>query len=338
MDIRFTALIPDSVLMSDRIRDETNKRITLNYLIQGAAAHSFISAHHLVRDELEAIRPGLTKLYDRLAASVKLNYIIGDIVILYGLPMRFWNRIHRPSHPFHHHALLVKHGKRLYREARRHLIAHAWRKWVIAIPFLHFPQMLWLIVRVMSAERKHRYQLARLAEKTASQIWGISTDRLQGRIGTDIAFGNLRTPKTTVGVMTRQAAAGYGGVALQQNGEFTVIGRSWFFPLVVHELVKGTAELVCLHGLNTLDDETYELVTDEADQLEYETPMLQSGAALWRRFLAALPANADLADTLMHVARLDPSSLEELMFAVVENTERAQAMMSRLGQTGHSTR
>ena len=66
--------------MSDELLRQVNKRLTLNLLIQGCAAHSFLTAHHLVKDELERIRPGLTRLYDQLAIAALLNYFIGEVV------------------------------------------------------------------------------------------------------------------------------------------------------------------------------------------------------------------------------------------------------------------
>ena len=35
---------------TEELLQQTNKRLTLNLLIQGAAAHSFLTAHHLVVD------------------------------------------------------------------------------------------------------------------------------------------------------------------------------------------------------------------------------------------------------------------------------------------------
>ena len=84
--------------MPDDLLQQTNKRFTLDLLIQGAASHTFLTAHHLVRDELEAIQPGLTRFYDRLSVSFHLNYIIGDITFLHGFPMRFWRRVKRAHH------------------------------------------------------------------------------------------------------------------------------------------------------------------------------------------------------------------------------------------------
>jgi len=84
--------------------------------------------------------------------------------------------------------------------------------------------------------------------------------------------------------------------------------------------------------LNELDDETYEAVTDEADQLEYETWMLQAGSALWRRLLAVTPEPCDLPRLLMHVSRLEPEQLEHLMITVIERPDYARDLLTALGE------
>ena len=316
---------------SDEVLAQTNKRLTLNLLIQGAAAHTFLTAHFLVKDSLDAIQPGLTRLYDRCAVSFHLNYFIGDIPLIYGLPSRFWRRTRRADHPFRRHRLLAERGRELWRASKRYLVRRGWPRGVIGIPGFHYPQEMKLFLQVYRIERQYKRRLAELAKQATAEVWGIDEDRLDAELTTNVAFGHLRMPTTKIGQMTRKAAIGYGGVELRGN-QFTVVAKSWNFPLVVHELSKGTAELVCLHGLNSLDEATYEAVTTEADQLEYETWLLQAGPEMWRRFLAAIPKGRPLPEMLMHVARLDPQPLEQLMFAVVDDTDRARNSMAKLGK------
>jgi len=314
---------------SDEILQLTNKRITLNLLIQGAAMHTFLTAHHLVREELESVRPGLTRCYDQAAACFSLCYFIGDIPLLYGLPSIFWARTHRPSHLYHRHRLLATHGRELWRESKRYLIARAWQKGIIAFPVFQYVQMIWLLTRLAWIERSRKFPLAKLAEKANSLIWDIPQDRLEAEMTAQVAFGNLRVPKTVKGRMIRSGAIGYGGVD-RQGKNFTVVAKAWNWPLLSHELTKGIVELICLHGINTLDDETYKLVTDEADQIERETWMLQAGSEMWRRLLAVLPEQRPLPESIMHIARLDPKPLEQLMMAVVEDPKRAKQLLENL--------
>jgi hypothetical protein len=313
----------------DEVLRQTNKRLTLNLLIQGAAMHTFLTGHHIVGEELESLRRGLTRTYDKYCVSGALNYFIGDLILLFGLPSRFWKRTSKPSHPFHCHRLLAEHGHELWRASKRHLISRARSKGVLTIPVLHLLQSMYLTAKVLFKERGKRTKLARLAEQATSLIWDIDQDRLDGEKTSTVAFGNLQKPKSFAGELARKIAIGYGGVELR-NGRFQVVARACNWPLLAHELTKGTVELICLHGLNTLDDELYHLVTSEADQVEYENWMLQAGSEMWRRFLAAIPEGHDLPETIMRVARLDPDPLEELMLAVVEETPRARAILERM--------
>jgi hypothetical protein len=313
------------------IFEQTNKRVTLNLLIQGAAAHTFLTAHHLVKDDLEATRLGLTRLYDKLVISAHLSYWLGDFILLYGPHARFWRRLRRHDHPLHQHRLLAKHGEMLSLTSKRHLLERGRKKWVIRIPVLHYVQMLWLAGRVAWAERKNRPQLAEIAKKATSIIWGIDEDRLDAELTIKVAFGHLQTPRTIRGQIIQSGIVGYGGVE-RREGRFYVVGKAWFWPFLSHELVKGTAELVCLHGLNTLDDETYARVTTEADQLEYEVWSLQVGPELWRRLLAVMPDDRPLPEVLMHIARLDPQPLEHLMLAVIEEPQQARQLLAKFGE------
>jgi hypothetical protein len=309
------------------LRQQINKRLTLNLLIQGAAAHTYITAHHLAADELEHLRPGLVELYDKAVVGFHLNYWIGDITLLYGWWRWFWWRTAWRSHPFHQHPLLARYGSELARSAKRELINRARRKGVRTLPGLHYLQSVRMHLQVMLAEEGHQTQLEAAAKRITSEIWGIDEHRLDGEITWNVAFGHLREPRTRIGRWTRKIAGGYGGV--QHDGQrFKVVGKSICLPLLIHELVKGTAELVCIHGLNRLSDEVYDQVTAEADQLEYEVWLLQAGPEAWRRLLAAVPPGVPIAQVLMHLSRLDPLPLEKMMIAVISDPPAARRMLS----------
>jgi hypothetical protein len=91
-----------------------------------------------------------------------------------------------------------------------------------------------------------------------------------------------------------------------------------------------------MHGLNTLDSETYTKVTAAADRIEYEPWMLQVGAELWRRFLTLLPTTASMAQILTHLSQLPPPSLEELTMAIVDDPTWARELVEGLIARGQS--
>lgn len=316
--------------ISNELLDEINKRLTLNMLMQGVASHAMLTAHHLARRELAEIHPGLIDDYDRFVVSLFLGIWIGEMPLLVGRPQRFWSRTRRESHPFHHHRLLAQYGGELSQAFKMHLLGRAKEKRVQRVPVLHMAQQLSLSMRVAFRESGATERLEGIARQTTATIWSIDEDRLDGTIiAPPIKFGGIRTPVSRRGKIMKALANGWDRVVLR-DGRMVVVAKAQFWPLLVHELVKGTAELICLHGLNTLSADDYERVLEATDHIEYESWHMQTGAELWRRLLALLPPEATLAETLMRMARLEPQPLEALMLTVVTEPDEARKILARL--------
>jgi hypothetical protein len=316
------------------VHQEVNKRLTLNWLIQGAAQHAGMTAHHLVRPELEAIHPHLPRLYDHYALINLLQYWRLEAVLLLGWPSRFWKRATtRRGHPFFGHLLLSRHGGMLAAAAKQRAVERAREKGLTRLPVLFAVQTVSVITRLGGIEAGHSQKLIDLAKKATTMVWGIPTDRLNAALTSKVAFGNLSTPRTLRGRLLRGCAVGYGGV-LRRGDALEVVARATNWYLLAKELVKGTAELICLHGLNRLSDDAYEQVVGQTDRIELEPWMLQTGGELWRRLLAVLPEGRPLAEMLMHLARLPARSLECLMLAVIEQPEWARELLAGLGASG----
>src|SRR2546428_11404304 len=93
---------------------QIQKRLTLNWLIQGAAQHAGMTFHHLVRDELDALDPRLLLLYDQYALINLLQYWQVEGVLLLGWPPWVWRRAgSNPRHPLFEHPLLSPRGGRM---------------------------------------------------------------------------------------------------------------------------------------------------------------------------------------------------------------------------------
>jgi hypothetical protein len=313
------------------LRDEINKRLSLNLLIQGAASHAGLTLQHLVRDELDALHPKLVRLYDQYALMIHLQFWKAwESALLLGRPARFFRRAASdPQHPFHHYPLLARHGEELA-EAVHQRCAERWRKLKLwPIPFS------WHLIKVMFQlawkESGHTERLADIAKQAAVQVWGIPASKLEVEITQgNVAFGNLSKPRTFAGRLFRFGAVGYGGVIRRADGVAVLAkGNNWW--LVASELVKGTAELICLHGLNSLSDESYQHVIAGADGIDFEPWMIQTGAELWRRLLTLLPPGRPVAEMLMHLARLPARSLDSLMLAVLEDPTWARELLTGLG-------
>jgi len=68
----------------------------------------------------------------------------------------------------------------------------------------------------------------------------------------------------------------------------TVKARGLFFPILVHELIKGTMEVLGTQGLPD-DPKQAEMVMASTDTLANEVWDLRLGPVLWEKFLAAYP-------------------------------------------------
>jgi len=311
--------------------EEINKRLTLNLLIQGSAQHACLTSHYLVRDELNAINPGLLRLYDQFSLAIVVQHWCGDLVLVCGRPDRFWRRTSQPDHPFCRHDFLSRYGLQLASAAKDRAYERCRVKRVSHTPVIANLQQTKLLFQILWKEARHKAALVDLAKQATHRMWGIPCERLDGQLTTSVGFGRLSTPPTFRGKLLRGAVAGYGGV-LSEGSELRVVGKAWTWPLLSHELAKGTAELICMHGLNQMDATMYEGVLKAADRLEYEPWMLQIGPEFWRQFLPLLPDGQPVAEILMDMARLPARELECLMFAVIEDKDWARELLAGLGQ------
>ena len=310
--------------MSD-LQLEIQKRFTLNWLIQGAAQHAGMTFHHLVRDELDALDPGLVLAYDRYALINLLQYWQIEGKIILGSPTKFWRRAStNQNHPFFGHPLLSKYGGMLAEAGRQRGVERAKEKGVTLLPFAFSTQVQQLVQRLRSMERPHRTQLVQLAGRTASMVWGIPRERLDAELSDRIILQpGLLKPRNFRGALFLAGIVGYGHVK-PVGRELIVISKGTNWQLLCKELVKGTAELICLHGLNQLDEQTYQQVIKATDHIDLEPWMLQSGGEFWRRVIQAFPDDQPLAKTLMQLARLPGGTLELFVCDMIENPKSAK--------------
>jgi hypothetical protein len=310
---------------------QIQKRLTLNWLIQGAAQHAGMTFHHLVRDELNLINPTLLHLYDQYALINLLQYWQPEAKLLLGSPDRFWKQAAtRANHPFYGHPLLSKYGGMLAEVSRQRGLERCKEKGFTRLPIAFSFQAVWVVQRLSMLEAPHRFALAQLGKRTASMVWGIPGERIDGELTARVVIPSDFPPaRTASGMVFRAGIVGLGGVVRRNKG-LMVIARGTNWQLLAKELVKGTAELICLHGLNTLSDDTYGRVIDVADRVDYEPWMLQSGGELWRRLLAVVPDRCSIAHVLMHLARLPVERLQSIISNVIEKSEFARCQLAEV--------
>jgi len=125
------------------------------------------------------------------------------------------------------------------------------------------------------------------------------------------------------------ATHGWMGGVFREGDRLKVQAKASIWSLVVHELIKGTVELICLHGLGELDDKEYSVVMDQTEHIEFEFQMIQIGRLVFQKFLAARPREITLADSIMLASKLDPLVLEKFMFRLFESPNRATDILLR---------
>lgn len=310
-------------------RDAINKRITLNLLIQGAATHTFFTAHHLVRDRLDGMDPKLIPLYDRTALSAYLNYWLGDFSLILGPPCWFWRRLGKADNVFRHHRLMVDAGRELAYASKKSAVLRARRKRVCTIPGLHMLQAGGFLLGAIRRERQYREQLADAAIAATQQIWGIDRSLLRGQLTFRVEMGQPLPPQSFADATIRNGVVGYSGV-VRVDDRLMVEAKAITWVLLAHELTKGVAELVCLHGMADIDDQAYTDSISKADRLSLENWYIQAGGELWRRLLEVAPRDRTLAECLMGLAHLQYDRLDEVTFAVATRDPKASGMLASL--------
>ena len=317
--------------MTPQQRDCVHKRWTLNVLIQGAASHIHLTAVHLVRDSIEKMNPGLTELYQEFVLLGQLNYLCGDLMLMQGRPNRCFGWSKQPRELIQGHPVLALHANDLARAEAKFVRRHAKQRKLRMIPIITAAKLPKKAAVIQAIEAGFRSQLEQLAYEITTDIWGIDEHLLHGELTPKVAFGEIPKADNFMTEVLQQGIAGYGGV-LREEGRWKVMAKAWVFPLLVHELTKGTAELICMHGMSEWSDRMYQKVIREVDRLDNETLCIQVGPELWRRFLEVIPRGVPLSVVLMHVAKLAPEPLHALINDVIADPEIARMELVNLAR------
>lgn len=97
-----------------------------------------------------------------------------------------------------------------------------------------------------------------------------------------------------------------------------VIAKGMIFPFLVHELFKGTAELLTHFGLENLQKDDAKKVIAKADDIRHEPYLAMAGPAMWRKLLTIKPASATLASIMKKFAKMNPKELHGFLSKVWE--------------------
>lgn len=124
------------------------------------------------------------------------------------------------------------------------------------------------------------------------------------------------------------AGMAVGSESVQFDGEMPVItAKAIMFPVLCQELSKGVAELITMHGLDGLDENTISRVLSAADDFKLEPYLIQIGPEVWRKILKVKPANVTLAELVRDLSTQTPSELHKIIDAVIDDPETAKRML-----------
>jgi hypothetical protein len=116
----------------------------------------------------------------------------------------------------------------------------------------------------------------------------------------------------------------------------TVKARAVFFPILIHELIKGVMEVMGTRGLPD-DPRAAEMVMGKADLLPYELWDLRLGPIIWEKFLDACPErlfeddNKHLMNYLFsRYAMLELEEFFELTRVMLRGDDRSKQIFERM--------
>lgn len=116
----------------------------------------------------------------------------------------------------------------------------------------------------------------------------------------------------------------------------TIIAKGLFFPVLIHEIIKGVYEVLGTQGLPD-DPRAAEMVMGSQDTLPYEIWDLRLGPVIWERFTAAYPENLyedDMREIQNYLfSRFSSLSTEEFFEVAKEiltNSDKGQKILQRM--------
>jgi hypothetical protein len=204
------------------------------------------------------------------------------------------------------------------------------------------------------AKRRFINSMIQGASKRGHYMYHLVADRIADITGSDSLvsqYGVLMSINDTmywqVSDETMKQAMNGGGGASGVGGKESidvhsnppkVIAQGVNFPVLVHELIKGTMEVIAAMRGQADDVETTEKVRDSEDTLEKEAWDLRLGPAIWDRIRAAFPEHI-LTDEdkrhiqlilFQHIVEKPAKEFLTMMKEVVSGSDRGKRLLATL--------
>ncbi len=319
------------------LRREIAKRHLLNHLAQGASLR--IGAQSASLLEPYGLPPRLLHLSSTVGVLIGLDQLEGFAPHHpFGAhPGLTWRAVARGNHPFSASEVLRRHGRALADASHDELSGYAETFGVKRRPFgkRHNFKALPLIKEARSIEAPRRAGLEQIATAAIEQEFGLSRMRMSATLLEVFAagqgFSDAPKPAGLRAKMEMSGTVGWSRVQFFDDGSSPIVeARGLTMALLLHELTKGTVELIACHGLAGIDDQMYREVLGATDGIMLERPALQAGLALYGLWQACLPPDVSVADGLCRLAIASPDIVEATLMAAIEDPPSARQIMSNL--------
>lgn len=195
---------------------------------------------------------------------------------------------------------------------------------------------------IIQGASKRGHYMYHYVEDRVRQIVG--NDRIIGLYGIMMSVNDAlywQLPNETMKAMGNGGSiAGREDVDRQTNPP-TVKARAVNFPVLIHELIKGTLELIALHGRNRDEEgneEDFTDIEDSEDTLEKEMWDLRLGPAIWDRIRSKFPEDVLTDETkgiiqlmvFQHIFKKPAKEFLVFMKEVVSDSENGNRLMTTL--------
>ena len=123
-------------------------------------------------------------------------------------------------------------------------------------------------------------------------------------------------------------------VDIEEDDEIpVVVAKAWIFPLLVHELIKGTLELSAINWADGhLDFEEQSEVIKKADTVEGEIWGMRLGPGMWEKFLDCVGSdNYDMKQWLFQeLTKLPAKQFHEFMKEILSGSQKCKEVIQNL--------
>ncbi len=123
-------------------------------------------------------------------------------------------------------------------------------------------------------------------------------------------------------------------VNIEEDDEIpVVVAKAWIFPLLVHELIKGTLELAAINWADGhLDFEEQAEVINKADTVEGEIWGMRLGPGMWEKFLDCVGSdNYDMKQWLFQeLTKLPAKQFHEFMKEILSGSQKCKEVIQTL--------